>query len=240
MATNPVIRRIPRDKLLAVFKTSEMVKLFEDVLYGVGETLPANTAEASTSAGAAQATADGAQVAANAAQVTADQGVADAASASAAAAVALADAQTRLLAADMTGAVSWFATNAPPANWLECNGGAVSRTTYAALFTRIGTTFGVGDGATTFNLPELRGEFVRGWDNGRGVDAARTFGSAQADELKAHTHTATGSFVADTGATRAATAAGAAWATGGTVAIGSTGGTETRPRNVALLPCIHV
>jgi microcystin-dependent protein len=63
-----------------------------------------------------------------------------------------------------------FARNTPPTGWLPCNGGAVSRTTYASLFASIGTTFGVGDGSTTFNLPDLRGEFVRGWDNGRGVD----------------------------------------------------------------------
>src|SRR5690606_38542325 len=50
--------------------------------------------------------------------------------------------------------------------WFHCNGAAVSRTTYAALFARIGTTYGVGDGSTTFNLPDLRGRVVAGYDAG--------------------------------------------------------------------------
>lgn len=66
-----------------------------------------------------------------------------------------------------------------PEGYLLCNGGAVSRTVYADLFRAIGTTYGVGNGTTTFNLPDLRGEFIRGLDNGRGVDFGRTLGSAQ-------------------------------------------------------------
>ena len=77
------------------------------------------------------------------------------------------------------GAVMHFARTTAPDGWLECNGQAVSRTTYADLFAVIGTTFGVGNGSTTFNLPDLRGEFIRGWDNGRNVDPGRTFGSFQ-------------------------------------------------------------
>lgn len=69
-----------------------------------------------------------------------------------------------------TGAVLAYAKNTPPAGYLACNGAAVSRSTYAALFAAIGTTFGAGNGTTTFNLPDLRAEFIRGWDNGRGVD----------------------------------------------------------------------
>ena len=64
----------------------------------------------------------------------------------------------------------------PPTGWLKCNGAAISRTAYAKLFAAIGTVFGAGDGFTTFNLPDLRGEFVRGWDDGRGVDGGRAFG----------------------------------------------------------------
>lgn len=59
---------------------------------------------------------------------------------------------------------------APPAGWLLCDGAAVSRTTYAALFAAIGTTAGGGDGATTFNLPDYRGRFIRGVDQGVGRD----------------------------------------------------------------------
>lgn len=79
----------------------------------------------------------------------------------------------------LTGTVSFFAGAAAPSGWLKANGAAVSRDSYSALFAAIGTTFGVGDGATTFNLPDLRGEFLRGFDDGRGVDSGRSFGSAQ-------------------------------------------------------------
>ncbi|WP_052699841.1 phage tail protein [Martelella endophytica] len=77
---------------------------------------------------------------------------------------------------------TWY-TNEPPAGWLECDGALISRTAYAGLFAAIGTTFGGGDGATTFKLPDLRGEFLRGWDHGRGVDAGRAFGSFQKGTL---------------------------------------------------------
>jgi len=87
----------------------------------------------------------------------------------------------------LTGMVVAFAVQAAPAGFLECNGAAISRTSYAALFAAIGTIFGVGDGATTFNLPDIRGGFLRGWDNGRGVDAGRAFGSDQtASALRTH------------------------------------------------------
>lgn len=77
------------------------------------------------------------------------------------------------------GAVCSFAGSSAPDGWLVCDGAAVSRTTYASLFAQIGTAFGAGDGVATFNLPDLRGEFVRGLDSGRGVDAARVLGTAQ-------------------------------------------------------------
>lgn len=59
-------------------------------------------------------------------------------------------------------------------------GASMRRAAYASLFAAIGTTYGAGDGATTFALPDLRGEFVRGFDDGRGVDVGRSFGSSQA------------------------------------------------------------
>ena len=130
------------------------------------------------------------------------------------------------------GQVATFAMNTAPSGWLKANGAAVSRTTYAALFTAIGTTFGAGDGSTTFLLPDLRGEFARGWDDGRGIDSGRAFGSAQADEFESHLHVAT---------TLVSTAAGGTGAFGNTAGVGnsgSTGGAETRPRNIALLACI--
>ncbi len=89
------------------------------------------------------------------------------------------------------GAVQLFAMAAVPSGWLECNGSAVSRTTYANLFAAIGTLYGAGNGTTTFNLPDLRGEFVRGWDNGRSADPGRAMGTNQAAANNPHTHTPT-------------------------------------------------
>jgi microcystin-dependent protein len=131
------------------------------------------------------------------------------------------------------GAVVHFARNTAPSGWLKANGAAISRTAYAALFAAIGTTFGAGDGGTTFNLPDLRGEFVRGWDDARGVDGGRGFGSAQADELKSHTH--------PIGITTSTSSGGGGNYYSGpnsTATSGATGGAETRPRNIALLACI--
>lgn len=77
------------------------------------------------------------------------------------------------------GAIMTFAMSAAPSGWLYCDGRPVSRTGYSRLFAAIGTTYGAGDGSNTFNLPDLRGEFIRGWDDGRGIDSGRTFGSTQ-------------------------------------------------------------
>jgi microcystin-dependent protein len=66
-----------------------------------------------------------------------------------------------------------FAGTTSPDNWLLCSGQAVSRTTYAALFAVIGTTYGVGDGSTTFNLPDLRGRTPVGKDDMGGTPANR-------------------------------------------------------------------
>ena len=89
------------------------------------------------------------------------------------------------------GKISMFARSTAPSGYLKCNGAEISRTTYAALFSAIGTTFGVGDGSTTFNVPDLRGEFIRGWDDARGVDSGRVIGSWQGGQNKSHTHTGT-------------------------------------------------
>ena len=99
---------------------------------------------------------------------------------------------TALPQAVPTGSVHMMATTTAPSGYLECDGSAVSRTTYADLFTIIGTTWGEGDGNTTFELPDLRGEFVRGWDNGKGTDFDRSFASSQGDQNKSHNHTLSG------------------------------------------------
>ena len=84
-----------------------------------------------------------------------------------------------------------MATTTAPSGYLKCDGAAISRTAFADLFAIIGTTHGEGDGSSTFNVPDLRGEFVRGWDDSRGVDSGRVFGSSQSDTNKQHNHTAT-------------------------------------------------
>lgn len=72
--------------------------------------------------------------------------------------------------------------------FLYCSGQAVSRTTFADLFGVISTAFGAGDGSTTFNVPDFRGEFIRGWDDGRLIDSGRGFRTFQ-DWLGAnHSH----------------------------------------------------
>ncbi|KKA05399.1 hypothetical protein VP02_23185 [Pseudomonas ogarae] len=89
------------------------------------------------------------------------------------------------------GDIKVVATAEPPQGWLKCNGALVSRAQYAALFAAISTRFGAGDGSTTFALPDLRGEFVRGWDDGRGIDSGRVLGAGQAGQNATHIHTAT-------------------------------------------------
>lgn len=133
--------------------------------------------------------------------------------------------------------VIWVPLSLPPTGYLKANGAAISRAAYSALFSKIGTMFGAGDGSTTFNLPDLRGEFIRGFDDGRGVDPGRNLGSWQTDMFKLHNHTTT--FGAETGLHDAGddlTLPGQGYPQ--TVTSNGTGGTETRPRNLALLACI--
>ncbi|MDT0502727.1 phage tail protein, partial [Halomonas sp. PAR7] len=141
------------------------------------------------------------------------------------------------------GMVAHFARQTAPSGWLKANGAAVSRAAYATLFSAIGTTFGNGDGFNTFNLPDLRGEFLRGWDDGRGVDGGRGFGSWQADELRSHNHSLYGN---DRGTNSGQKLAPGLYRDDAEDYVGAadertirhTGGNETRPRNRALLACI--
>jgi len=121
--------------------------------------------------------------------------------------------------------------------FLELDGSVKSVAAYPDLATFLGGAFNKGDeGAGNFRLPESRGEFLRGWDHGRGVDAGRAIGSYQADMLKSHTH----------GAKINQGAAGSGFTTiysSGTqnnseVYIQAEGGVETRPRNLAVMWCI--
>jgi microcystin-dependent protein len=155
-----------------------------------------------------------------------------------------------------SGAILPFAMNTAPTGWLAADGSAVSRTTYAALWTALGTTsspYGQGNGSTTFNLPDLRGYFVRGSGTNSDGTAAGTFGTKQSDDFKSHNHT-------DAGHTHTATTTAALAGTSNVSASGSankqpvgtgavtvntgyadiqySGGTETRPKNIAMLYCI--
>ena len=87
-----------------------------------------------------------------------------------------------------SGAVFCMAVATIPSGYLECNGQTVNRTSYAALFAVIGTQYGAGNGSTTFEVPDLRGEFIRGFDNGKGTDSGRSIGTAQAAAFGQHQH----------------------------------------------------
>ncbi len=92
------------------------------------------------------------------------------------------------------GSINAYGGSAAPSGWLLCDGSAVSRTTYTDLFAAIGTTFGTGDGSTTFNLPDMRGIFPRGagtsgkLSNANGTAFAGTLGTYQNDSMQGHYH----------------------------------------------------
>jgi microcystin-dependent protein len=136
-----------------------------------------------------------------------------------------------------TGFVMMFAANAAPSGFLKANGAAISRSTYASLFTAIGTTFGVGDGSTTFNVPDLRGYFPRGWADDGSTDSGRSFGSTQSSTTI--TSRNDGGSYSTTLLTNTDGTDGTA-----TIKENSTGGSDTatrykiRPVNLALLACI--
>ena len=146
-----------------------------------------------------------------------------------------------IIGAQTPGLVAYFAMSTAPTGWVKANGSALSRTTYADLFSAIGTTYGSGDGSTTFNVPDLRGEFLRGWDDSRGIDSGRTFGSSQADDFESHTHQTSTyhSIVGWSGNSPGHVMSNDLnYSSNGAQTSGSTGGSETRPRNIALLACI--
>lgn len=116
-----------------------------------------------------------------------------------------------------------------PDGWLPCDGRAVLRAQYPDLFAAIGTTWGAGDNVSTFNLPDGRGEFFRGWDNGRGVDVDREFGSWQDDQFRSHAH-GVGAFNQQAGGGSGFTCLGNDY-NRPTTAVG---GPETRPRNLTV------
>ena len=136
------------------------------------------------------------------------------------------------------GAVQYFAMATAPTGWLKANGAAISRAAYSSLFAAIGILYGAGNGTTTFNIPNLRGEFIRGWDDGRGVDTGRVMGSPQLDQVQDHQH----GFAHYTDMSAAGSREayrGSGTNLGGTIQSPATRkGTETRARNIALNACI--
>ena len=90
-------------------------------------------------------------------------------------------------ATSITGVVQLFAGSSAPNGWLICNGQAVSRTTYAALYAVIGTTYGAGDGSTTFNVPNLINRTVRG-SNSLGKTGGADTVTLTTTQMPAHTH----------------------------------------------------
>ncbi|WP_239427702.1 phage tail protein [Snodgrassella communis] len=161
---------------------------------------------------------------------------------------------TQDINATPAGAVMYFAMDAAPVGWLKANGAAVSRTLYANLFAAIGTRFGAGDGKTTFNLPDLRGYFLRVWDDGKNIDSGRGFGSEQGDAIRNISGFCSGGNVFFDKFT------GAFFDTGTRLSVNVSTGEknnmtddfafdasrvvptahENRPRNIALLACIKI
>ena len=137
------------------------------------------------------------------------------------------------------GTVSAFAGASAPDKYLMCDGSTISRTTYSDLYAVLGDVYGNGDGSTTFEIPDLRGEFLRGLDGGRGVDASRTLGSAQSDLLKSHTHQVQNVFSGG-GTGDEENYVSNVTARRSTIDTLSSGGAETRPRNIAMNYIIKV
>ncbi len=153
----------------------------------------------------------------------------------------------------------------PPQNAIELGGFELSRTNYPELWGRINdpsfnfdiTTdsewlagrwgcYSSGDGITTFRVPETRGEFIRGWDNGRGVDVGRLIGEFQDHLLGAHDHarTSDGSLTVSRHGSDAlfdarSLIASANDLTFNTQRTGMTGGNENRPRNISWMVCVN-
>ncbi|MBC3270793.1 phage tail protein [Pseudomonas sp. SWRI81] len=138
------------------------------------------------------------------------------------------------------GSIVAFPVDAPPPGFLELDNSVKSSATYPDLSAYLGGKFNKGDeGVGNFRLPEARGEFLRGWDHGRGVDAGRTLGTYQTDENKAHAHATSYELVTDT------FAAGTVlrnfvqeFGAQNNVQTNAAGGAESRPRNIAVMWCI--
>jgi hypothetical protein len=146
------------------------------------------------------------------------------------------------------GAIMPFAMNSAPTGWLAADGSNVNRTTYAALFTAIGTTYGAGNGSTTFALPDLRGIFVRGSGSQTisGITYNKTFAAKEGDAFQGHRHeinaSAGDSPTGNGGIIDGPAGGDVSGFVKGAITDGTNGAprtaSETRPANIALLYCI--
>lgn len=154
--------------------------------------------------------------------------------------------------AQFTGVVVMYGAAAAPTGWLLCDGTAVSRTTYARLFAVISTTFGVGNGTTTFNVPDFRGIFPAGAGSQTisSITYTRTLGTKQGDTAQGHYHNVESADVADSsqrtgfaaggviGWQQAGGSPGSRLQAEGIITDGSNGtpriGSETRPANLGI------
>lgn len=142
------------------------------------------------------------------------------------------------------GSISWFALSTAPAGYLECDGSVKNKSEYNQLYQAISGTYNIGgESATQFRLPDLRGEFVRGWDHGRGVDSGRTFASSQSGSyIYPHVGVNVDNNLVVGGANMDSIGNNTSPTNGVTGGAGTIAVTSpklaTRPRNVALMACI--
>lgn len=141
------------------------------------------------------------------------------------------------------GTVISFAGTAAPTGYLICDGSETSRIDYDDLYSVVGTTYGSGNGTTTFNLPDLRGEFIRGWSAAGGtqkpgVDENRTFGSSQGQSVESHAHSVVTGPASTSGLRQGGGNRAADTGSENTNFFPTDPTSETRPRNIAMLYCI--
>ncbi|MFK3642358.1 phage tail-collar fiber domain-containing protein [Pseudomonas protegens] len=141
------------------------------------------------------------------------------------------------------GSIVAFPNASVPPGFLEIDGSVKSIAAYPDLAAYLGSSFNKGDeGAGNFRLPESRGEFLRGWDHGRGVDAGRAIGSWQDSDNKAHTHGSTAGpgwkFLSSDAIGGAGLSGGSGSRVSYTAEVAVSGGSEARSRNLSVMWCI--
>ncbi len=150
-----------------------------------------------------------------------------------------------LYPSDLVGMIAAFPIESPPPGWLECDGSSQLKASYEALHSIIGYSY--GGSVANFNLPDYRGYFLRGWDNGAGNDpdagtrigvgsipAGDNVGTSEDEAFKSHAH----SGVPGLGGGANSAAAGSALYPSTTANTDTAGGSETRPKNISVMYCI--